>query len=124
MLNVVGTNVADASFTIGTEAADAIVVSIQLLDAQGNDLAKAAAVTVLLFDDAAGAAFNTDNYTIAAGTDGDLAEVVADKVLMCVSETDGDIDISLTIAGAATSYVAVVLPGGKLAVSAAVTHAA
>jgi len=124
VLEVVEGGVAGATFTIGTESANAIIVSIQLTDDNGDDIAAASAVTILLFDDAAGAAFNTDDFTIAAGTDGAVAEAVADKVIHAVSESDGDIDLSLTIAGAATTYVAVVLPGGKMAISAVVTHAA
>lgn len=124
-LNVIGKNVGHATLSVGAESGgNAIVVSVQLYDAQGNELTRACAVDVLLLADAAGAAFNTNNYTIAAGTDGAVVEVVADKVLKCISEADGDLDISLTIAGGATCYVAVVLPGGKLAVSSAVTHAA
>jgi hypothetical protein len=117
--------VADASFSIGTEdGSSGIVVSIQLLDEEGDAIAEACAVLVLVLADAAGAAFNTADYTIAAGTDGDLVEVLADKVLLGISETDGDLDVSLTISGAGTCYLAVVLPGGKLAVSTVITHAA
>ena len=124
VLEVIEGGLAGATFSIGAESAYAIVVAIQLTDDAGADLAAATAVTILLFDDAAGAAFNTDNFTVAAGTDGAVAEAVADKVIHAVSESDGDIDLSLTIAGAATTYVAVVLPGGKMAISAVVTHAA
>lgn len=113
-----------ATFSIGSEAAEAIVVSIQLKDFLGRDLTARTAVKVYLLDDANGDAFNTDNYTtVAAGTDGALVEAVADKVLECICEADGDLDVSLTITGAATTYVAVVLSDGTLAISGAVTHA-
>mgnify|MGYP006908206849 CR=1 FL=1 len=116
--------VGGATFSIGSESSDAIVVGIQLNDPDGDAMTVASAVTILLLADAAGAAFNTDDYTIAAGTDGAIEQLVADKILYAISETDGDIDLSLTISGSATCYVAVVLPNGKLVVSDAVTHAA
>lgn len=114
----------DATFVIGSEVSEKITVSIQLLDHLGNELTQRSSVKVLLLDDANGDAFNTDNYTtIAAGTDGALVEVVADQVLECISENDGDLDIDLTITGAATTYVAVVTASGELVISDAVTHA-
>jgi len=122
-LEVIHGGVASASFTVNTEAANAITVNVQLKDSNGANLAQVAAVTILVLADAAGAAFNSTNYTtIAAGTDGALVETVADKVLMGISESDGDLDVVLTVTGAATSYLAVVLPGGKLSVSGAITH--
>lgn len=129
LLNVTSGGVADASFTIGAEntGTGAIIVSIQLKDESGSDVSGARAVTILVLKDSAGAAFSLtsdEDYTITAGTDGTLVQLVADSVIMAVSESDGDIDISLVNSGAATCYLAVVLPGGKLAVSDAITHAA
>lgn len=116
---------ASASFSIATEdMSDGIVVSIQLLDEDGNDLTEATAVLAILADDAAAAAINSDDYTIAAGTDGALVQLVADQVLLLVSEADGDIDVSLTIDGAATVYLILVMPNGNLVSSGAITHAA
>lgn len=115
----------DASFSIGTESGgNAIVVSIQAKDSAGQDISSRHALDVLILADSSGNAFNTNDYTIAAGTDGAVSEAVADKVLKCITEADGDLDISLTITGAATCYLAVVLPGGGLAISGAITHAA
>lgn len=114
--------VMDASFTIAAEDESEIVVSIQLLDSHGDEISGRHVVDVLLLADANGDAFNANDYTIAAGSDGALVQVVADKVLKCITEADGDLDISLTIAGDKTCYVAVVLPGGGLKISGAVTH--
>lgn len=116
--------IANMTFTVGTEATNAIVVACQALDEFGNVLTERCAVTLLLLADANGDAFNTENYTIAAGTDGALQELVADKVLLGITEADGDLDVSLTLAGAGTSYLACVLPSGRLVISGAITHAA
>jgi|APSaa5957512493_1039668.scaffolds.fasta_scaffold87377_2 hypothetical protein len=118
--------VAAAVLTVGAEAANVITVAIQLNDENGDAIAVPSGVIICLFDDAAGAALNTDNYTtVAAGTDGFVIELVADKVLLAGSESDGDIDVAITLSsGAATSYVGVLLADGSWAVSAAVTHAA
>jgi hypothetical protein len=118
--------VTQASFTVGAEAANVITVNIQLKDENGNDIAVPSGVIICLFADAAGAALNSTNYTtVAAGTDGWAVELVADKVLIAGSESDGDIDIAITLSsGGATSYVGVLLADGSWAISGAVTHAA
>lgn len=112
------------TFTIGAEAANAIVVSLQFKDEVGNEIDEVQSVKILILANAAGTALNTNNYTIAAGTDGAVTEVVADKVLECTTEADGDLDISLTLTGAGTCYLGVVGPTGKLTISSAITHAA
>lgn len=112
-----------ASFSIGDEDTNAIVVSIQLKNEHGDDLSSVQGVWVGIFANSGGTAFNTSDYTIAAGTDGDLVQVVADKLLFCTCEADGDLDISLTIAGASTCYLGVILPSGKIVMSSAITHA-
>lgn len=118
--------IGEASFTIGTESANAITVNVQCNDFRGDALTARTAVKVFVLADANGDALNATNYTtIAAGTDGVVAETVADKVLECITEADGDLDIVLTLSsGAATSYLGVVCGDGSLSVSGAITHAA
>lgn len=117
--------VTGATFTVGAEAANVITVNVQLKDELG-EVSGVRAVTLLVLSAAAGTAFNTTDYTsIAAGTDGALVELVADKVLLATCEADGDLDVVFTLSsGGATSYLAVVLADGSLAVSGAITHAA
>ena len=118
---------AGASFSIGTESSDIIVVGIQLNDGAGVALANRAAVTVYLSDDANGDAIAsaTPSGTVGAGTDGLVMPSGGDskKLFTCVSEADGDIDLSIEDTAGSTYYVAVVLPNGKLSVSGAVTFA-
>lgn len=114
----------NATFVIGAEAADAINLGIQINDNLGNVVSHRVPLTLYLFNDANGDAFNSDNYTVAVGTDGAIAEAVADKVYECLTEADGDLDIDLTIVGAATTYAALKLPGRTdLIFSAVITHA-
>jgi len=116
--------IAAAEFTIGVEATEAITVNIQLKNDLGEELSAVTAVHVYVFADALGVSFNAQDYTtIAAGTDGDLVEVVADKLLACTCEADGDLDIVLTETGAGTVYLGVKLSNGEFAISGAITHA-
>lgn len=125
LCNAVSGGVHGATFTVGAEAANVIKVTIQLTDESGADVAAVKGVVVAIFADAAGISFNTNDYdTIAVNTDGALLEVVADKLLFCTSEADGDLDIDFTEAVATpTSYIGVLLADGGWAISGAVTHA-
>jgi hypothetical protein len=115
-----------ASIIVGDEAADTINVAIQLKDANGADLAVRGRVFAYLSDDA-----NGDSIAAAApsghaaiGTDGLLIPQVMDKAFDLISEADGDIDVNIVEAGAATWYLILVLPNGKLMASGAITFAA
>ena len=111
--------VAGATVTVSDEdavSANVVNVAIQLVDENGDDVAEICRVQVLLFVDAAGAALGvTGGFdTIASGTDGTMTSVVTGKVLLAVSEADGDIDIDFTDTGTTLCYIAVVLPNGKM----------
>jgi len=118
---------AAVGFTVGAEAANAINVALQLKDAQGNDLAVHSSVFAYLSDDASGNSIVSaaPDGGWAIGTDGLLIPVVANKAAHLTSESDGDIDVTIThAAGAKTCYLIVVLPNGKLSASGAITFAA
>lgn len=116
----------DVEFTIGSEATNVINVALQLNDAGGTALATRAAVFAYLSDDANGdsIASSAPSGGVAIGTDGLAIPVVTNKAWVLVSEADGDIDIDITETGAATWYLIVVLPNGKLVASDAITFAA
>lgn len=119
--------VASASFTVGAEntGAGTINVAIQLKDWNGVDLAHRATLLWYLSSDANGDAIAAaTSGGIAIGTDGLLIEWTANVSGIVTSEADGDIDVTLTEAGAGTWYLVLVLPGGRLAVSGAITFAA
>lgn len=115
-----------ATIAVGTEAANVINVTVQLVDGAGDDLDNVATVLAYLSDDSGGAgvAATAPDGGVAIGTDGNLGAIVAGKVFLLTSESDGDIDIDITESGADTFYLVVVLPSGKTVVSGAITFAA
>lgn len=116
----------DASFTIGTETSNAINVAIQLkYDKSQADTARRG-VFAYLSDDANGDSIvaTAPDGGWAIGTDGLLIPVVASKAAQLVSESDGDIDVTIThAAGAKTVYLILVMPNGRLVASSAITFA-
>lgn len=111
------------NFVVGAEAANAINVAAQLVDAHGRNLEIAAALTIYLATDAAGLSPATIAPTagMVIGTDGALIESVANLSGTVISKTDGKFDITLTDVGVPTFYMVSVLPDGKLAISGAIT---
>ena len=116
----------DAKFTVGVEGSDAINVAVQLKDRNnGNELAERVGLAWYLSSDANGDAIAAaPSGGIAIGTDGLLLEWTNNVSGLVVSEADGDIDVTLTEAGAGTWYLVLVAPDGKLLVSGAITFAA
>lgn len=114
----------DASITVGAEASNVRNITIQLKDAQGNDIDYAETVEVLMYADAAQAAFVTTGGStgIAIGTDGALLTVVAKKYFIATSETDGDIDLTWTDTGTEAAYLGLRLPNGRIIMSDALTN--
>jgi hypothetical protein len=115
-----------ASFVVGAENTNVINVAIQLKASDGDDLGVRGSVYAYLSDDQYGNSIvaTAPSGGWAIGTDGLLIPIVAGKAGLLVSEADGDIDISITEAGAKTAYLVLVLPSGTLAVSGAITFAA
>lgn len=120
-----GGAVNEVGFTVGAEASNVINVGIQLKDGT-EDVAERCSVRAYLAGDANGdTLIGTAPTTVAIGTDGLAIELVTKKVWDLVSEPDGDIDINITLSsGAATYYLVIVLPDGRLKVSPAITFAA
>ena len=116
--------VAGAGIVVSAENTNVRTIAIQLRDGQGKDIAKRAAVQIAVFADANGDAFvATGGSTgIAVGTDGALLPIVPKKLFLAVSEADGDIDLTWTDTGTEAAYLGVILPNGKLVMSAALTN--
>lgn len=117
---------ANATITVGSEDTNAINVAVQLLDGNGDNLATAAGVQWYLSDDADGSSLTAaaPDGGAAIGTDGLLIEQTANTSGLLVTESDGAADVALTEAGAATWYLVLVLPSGRVVVSGAITFAA
>ena len=128
-LNLVDDMVASVSFTVGSEAGEAITVSCQFKDAAGADMTSARCLRAYLSADSAGqTASSASGLTVTSGTDG-LTQVSVDantiNMLWLTSEADGDVDVVITDAsgGTTTNYLNVVTPDGKIHTSGAITFA-
>lgn len=111
----------DASITVGDESTNVRAITIQLKDANGDDIDYVETVEVIVFSSAAMTAFATTGGStgIAIGTDGALLAVVAKKYFLATSEADGDIDLTWTDTGTESVAVGVRLPNGRVVVSSA-----
>ncbi len=116
----------DAGFTIGADAGTTINVVIQLRYDKSQADSVRRSVFAYLSDDANGDAIvaTAPSGGWAIGTDGLLIPVVTGKAAHLVSESDGDIDVTITEAGAKTCYLILVMPNGRLVTSGAITFAA
>lgn len=116
--------VAGASITVAAEDTNVRAITIQLKKADGTDIAVRQAVQIAVFADANGDAFvSTGGSTgIAIGTDGALLPIVAKKLFLAISEADGDIDLTWTDTGTEAAFLAVILPNGKMIISAALAN--
>ena len=118
----------DVVITIGTQAADVINVSLQVVigDAQNIDI-NVVLVAWLTDTQGADAAISSaaPDVGVALGTDGALvAELVANLMFYMVTDEVGVVDLDIEDAtGTPTWYLNVALPGGGVAVSDAITFA-
>jgi hypothetical protein len=115
-----------ATISVAAEDTDVVAVTIQLTDANGNDLGARGSVFAYLSDDANGdsVAGTAPDGGVAIGTDGLAIPLVAGKAFQLVSEADGDIDLEVTESGADTWYLIVVTAAGQLIASDALTFTA
>ena len=117
----------DATITIGAESTNVRAITIQLLDADGNDVSEVTVVDlfVLANDDGTAIATTGGSTGIEAGTDGAiLSTLVAKKHFVLSSESDGDIDLTWTDTGTETVALALRLPNGNIVVSSEFANAA
>ena len=112
-------------FTIGAENTNAINVAIQLTDRlNGGDLTERAAIQWYLSADTNGDAIATaPSGGIAIGADGLLIEHSNNLAGVAISESDGDIDVTITESTAKSFYLILIMPDGKLYSSGAITFA-
>lgn len=111
--------VAGATITLADAGGGAQVASIQLLDDAGAPIAHAASLLAYFSDAANGLdVATTGPDSFANGTDGEALAIVAKKLMLLVSEADGDIDLSVAHAGSGEGfYLVLVLPNGKRVIS-------
>jgi hypothetical protein len=123
-LNTLAGAVGGATITVGAENTNVRAITIQLEDADGNDLASVQTVMIAVFADAGGlGVVATGGSTgIAIGTDGALLAIVAKKLFLATCEADGDIDLTWTDTGTEAAFLGVILPNGKIVMSAALAN--
>ena len=110
----------NATITVGDETTNVRPITIQLLDAYGNDVSEVTIVELFVFASAAGTAIATTGGStgIAIGTDGAiLSTVTAKKYFVLSSEADGDIDLTWTDTGTESVALGLKLPNGNLIVT-------
>ena len=114
----------DCTITVGAEVTNVIPITIQLLDADGQDIDYVEVVEVLVHGAALLAAADGGSTGLAIGTDGAiLSTLEAKKSFLVSSEGDGDIDFTFTDTGTSAYYVSVRLPTGRIVTSAVVQMA-
>ena len=114
----------DASIVVSAENTNVRTITIQLKDANGNDINYVESVTLVLYLNAARTAYAVTGGStgIAIGTDGALLALVAKKVFLATSEADGDIDLTWTDTGTEAAFLGVHLPNGRVIMSDALTN--
>lgn len=105
----------DATVTVSAESANVRTITIQLKDSTGADINYSESVWAAVFTAADRLAFATTGGStgIAIGTDGAALAVVAKKLFLLTSETDGDIDLTYTDTGTEACYIGILLPTGR-----------
>lgn len=115
----------NATIAIGDEAANVRTITVQLLDANGADIDYVETFELIVFTSAAMTAFATTGGStgVAIGTDGAALQVVAKKLFLCTSESDGDWDGTWTDTATEQVAIGVRLPNGRVVVSSAFANA-
>lgn len=121
---------ADVNFTIGDEdMSDVREINVQFNDEDGNPVGVRCGAIMALFADANPNAFATSTGSTgiaikSSSPDGALLALVASKVWLVVTESDGDLDLEWTDTGTDAAYLGVLLPNGTWAMSAVIQNAA
>lgn len=116
---------AAATFTVGAESDDGITVTAQVKDANGDNISGYRGMLMYLSQSADGSDGTTnlpDEFDVNTGTVIQWIESLK-SMYLCPSNT-GAISVHIVYSGAATYYLVLLLPSGKLAVSGAITFAA
>jgi hypothetical protein len=118
--------VAGVSQTIGTQSSDDITVSIQALgpDMQAGSIRGPVALDAYLSDEDDGLDLLTTAHSggVAAGANGVVIPLTANKVFKIITNDEGLANLVLTESGAKTAYLVVCLPDGRISVSGPITH--
>jgi hypothetical protein len=116
---------ADVSIAIGAEVANVRSITLQFKKADGSDVDVVTPFWLAVFTDTTATAYATTGGStgIAIGTDGALLAVIAKKLFHATTEADGDWDGTWTDTGTEQVALGVILPTGRLVMSAAFANA-
>lgn len=120
-LNLNDNQVASVSWAVAAGASNVCVMTGTIKDAAGATIAGVRNLLVYISEAATGIGVTADTYSGGAAiTDGTGAELVAEKVFLVQTGTDGVFAISITAsAKPADQYGVAILPNGTASVSAA-----
>lgn len=123
-LNVLDNAPANGVFTIGAETANVINVSVQLRNADNQNLATRRHILAYLSGASSGASLATaPSGGVAIGTEGLLIEPVDNRAFRVLTNASGVFDINITDTGTPTMHLVLVFPNGSIQVSTAITFA-
>jgi hypothetical protein len=112
------------SFTVGTEATNAINIAMQFKDGLNKNLTGIKHVKWWLASNAAGTTIASAPASgIAIGTNGTLIESINNVYGTLITNATGAADVTITDAGTPTFYLVIGLPNGSISVSSAITFA-
>jgi len=114
----------EAEFTIGVEAANKIIVALQLQDIGGVALEETLGIEVFVASDALGTVAAADAFAVESGLGQELAVLTAASVLSVLSEADGTLSLGITKSGAASLWLGIKFPGGRAILSEEIVFAA
>ena len=119
------TELPSVQFTIGAEAANVINVALQLVDGNGNALAQQVGFYAWLSDTALAAVATTvPDGDVAIGTNGLIVEeFTTDASFQLLTDANGELDLDIGESLVDTWYLNVLLPGGAVVSSDAITFA-
>lgn len=120
-LNTLDNVVASVSWAVTAGAANICIMTGTIKDAAGATIAAVRNLTVYISEAATGIGVTADSYsTGAALSDGTGTALVANKVFLVQTGTDGVFAISITdTAKPADQYGVAILPNGSMSISAA-----
>lgn len=112
-----------ATITVGAEAGSNIIVSVQLTDQIGRDMAVVSCINAYLSDNADGSTVGTAHSTSPVIDTGGLLQVlITDLAWLITSESDGTFGIDFEDTSAQSIWLCLVMPNGSLVISDAITH--
>ncbi len=109
------------TISVGDEGTNVINVDIDVTDADGNNVDRAVSFIAWISDTAGADIAGTVPDTVAAGTNGSVAALIAGGLLVCTTDATGNVDIDITEDGADTWYLNVLVPNGRVVSSDAIT---